>query len=644
MNPKISRHLILCALGILIAAAAAAPLKAAESSAQAAKPAQHMAAKPPCDRECLKGFVDQYLAGLAARDASHLPVANDVKFTENSVPLKLGQGLWGTATALGTYKLYFADPASGDVGFMGVVKEWANPVILCLRLKVKDQKIREAETIVARDWSAAASLDKMGEPNPILDEMIPATEGASRAELVKTANMYFMGLQNNDGKGVYPFTDDCNRIENGTQTTNNPALDKTGTSGSGYPIFSMGCAAQFKAGFFRVVTRIRDRRFLIVDPDRGLVFAFAFFDHAGTVKTVTLTDGTTFPESLRHPLTWELGEVFKIEKGKIRYIQAVLTQAQYGLKPGWGPGTHEASARMTVKETSNDCDRACLNGLMDTYRAAVIEHDPSRLPLTTTARYTENGQDLKVGDGLWGTLTGWGSYKLYVDDPEDGEVGYLGVTDEAGMSGIIAARLKVEHKKISEIEVVITRKETPNGFTRPEGLSDPKPALAGFFEDVPEASRESRKDLITQTDLYFDGIEQGNGSIVPFGKDVIRIENGTQTCPSSFGANANKTPPPSCGAQLDTKIFNYISPISPRRYTVVDRQRGIVFGVFMFNTPGTVAFVDSPGVGKVAESAAAMRPFSEEVAEIFKINDGKIIGILAAMTSLPYGATSAWSQ
>jgi hypothetical protein len=64
----------------------------------------------------------------------------------------------------------------------------------------------------------------------------------------------------------------------------------------------------------------------------------------------------------------------------------------------------------------------------------------------------------------------------------------------------------------------------------------------------------------------------------------------------------------------------------------------------MFNTPGTVSSVDSPGVGKVAESAAAMKPFSEEVAEIFKIEDGKITGILAAMTSLPYGATSGWNQ
>ena len=49
-----------------------------------------------------------------------------------------------------------------------------------------------------------------------------------------------------------------------------------------------------------------------------------------------------------------------------------------------------------------------------------------------------------------------------------------------------------------------------------------------------------------------------------------------------------------------------------------------------------------PGVGKVDESAAALRPFSEEVAEIFKIKDGKIDSIIAVMTGLPFGDTSGW--
>jgi hypothetical protein len=605
------------------------------------------ATESKCDRECLEGFVNHYLSALAARDPSKLSFASDVKFTENTATLKIGEGFWVTANGTGTFKLYFAEPEAGQVGFIGTMREWDNPVIFCLRLKVAGGKIAEVEDFVVRDADAAKKLEAMSR-NPLFVKTVPVAERATRDDLIKTANMYFSGLQNNDGKGVYPFSEDCNRIENGTQTTNNPGLAKAQADNPGFEIMSLGCEAQFKTGYFKIVTHIRDRRWVIVDRERGLAFAFAFFDHAGTVKTITLTDGSTFPATLRHPFTWEIGELFKVENGKIHAIQAVLTQEPYGITSGWEPATpHPTTASTKPSESAAaDCDRKCLNGMVDAYRAALIEHDASHLPLAPNARYTENAQDLKIGDGLWGTLTGWGSYKLYIDDPENGSVAYVGVTDEAGMGGLLVTRLRVVNRKITEIETLITRKETAVSFTRPDGFTDPKvaPRLAGFLEDVPEAERESQKDLIAQTDLYFDGIEKSSGSIVPFAPDVIRVENGTQTCPSTFGALSHNGQPMGCAAGLDSHLFEYIYPIHPRVYNVVDRQRGIVMGSFMFNTSGKVKTVNVPGIGKVDESPAALRPFSEEVDEIFKIKDGKIDSIIAVMTGLPYGDTSGWSD
>lgn len=632
MKMNFVSRLAMCVLGGSLACAIMArPAKAAEIK---------------CDRACLEDVLNNYLAALAARAPSKVPFADNVEFTENTAKLKPGEGFWQTANGQGTFKLYFAEPEYGEVGFIGTMREWDNPVIFCLRLKVSAGKITEVEDFVVRDAGEGKNLETKT-PNPLFSEAVPAAERETREELVKTANMYFSGLQNNDGKGVYPFADDCNRIENGTQTTNNTEIYKTQSSSAGYPIMSLGCLAQFKTGFFKVVTQIRERRWVIVDRERGLAFAFAFFDHAGTVKTITLTNGATFPSNLRHPLTFEIGELFKIEKGKIHAIQAALTQEPYGIPSGWGPTPAHAMAASASKPSesaSSHCDRKCLDGLVDAYRAALIEHDASRLPLASGARYTENAQDLKFTDGLWGTLTGWGSYKLSIDDPEQGEVGFVGVTDEAGMSGLLCTRIRVVNRKITEIEALITRKETAAGFTRPDGFIDPRvaPRIAGFFEDVPESERESRKDLVAQTDLYFDGIEKSSGSIVPFAPDVIRVENGTQTCPSTFGALSKDGQPTSCAAGLDSHIFEYIYPISPRRYTVVDRQRGIVMGNFMFNTSGKVKSVDVPGVGKVEESPAALRPFSEEVAEIFKIKDGKIDSIIAVMTGLPYGDSSGW--
>ena len=125
------------------------------SSAATASPA------PQCDRACLEGFVNQYLGALAARDASKLPFASDVKFTENTAKLTIGEGTWVTFNGEGAFKLYFAEPEAGEVGFIGTMREWDNPVIFCLRLKVADGKIAEVEDFVVRDANAAKGLDAM---------------------------------------------------------------------------------------------------------------------------------------------------------------------------------------------------------------------------------------------------------------------------------------------------------------------------------------------------------------------------------------------------------------------------------------------------------------------------------------------------
>src|SRR5579863_2074842 len=89
--------------------------------ASAAASAQ--SASIPCDRACLEGFVNQYFDTMIARNPYGLPLAPKVKFTENEQAIPLGEGIWGTASALGTYKLYVADPKAGQVGFLGTMRE-----------------------------------------------------------------------------------------------------------------------------------------------------------------------------------------------------------------------------------------------------------------------------------------------------------------------------------------------------------------------------------------------------------------------------------------------------------------------------------------------------------------------------------------
>src|SRR5579864_8114268 len=96
-----------------------------------------IASESPCDRACLEGFVNQYLDAMVARNHYGLPLATKVQFTENEQTIPLGEGIWGTASGLGTYKLYVADPRAGEVGFIGTLRENGTPVAFALRLKIE---------------------------------------------------------------------------------------------------------------------------------------------------------------------------------------------------------------------------------------------------------------------------------------------------------------------------------------------------------------------------------------------------------------------------------------------------------------------------------------------------------------------------
>jgi len=157
---------------------------------------------------------------------------------------------------------------------------------------------------------------------------------------VRVANMYFSGMQLNDGKGTYPFADDCHRIENGGDTTDAKTSRDGGPkpdprTATGYSAM-WTCREQFESGLLHFVMRIRDRRYVAVDEERGVVAAYAFFDHdAGKSRTFTTPSGRTMTAGPLQPWTWEIMEVFKVEDGLLHEIEAVLERAPYGMASGW---------------------------------------------------------------------------------------------------------------------------------------------------------------------------------------------------------------------------------------------------------------------------------------------------------------------
>ena len=300
-----------------------------------------------CGRACLEGLLDRYVDALVARDPARLPLASAVKFTENGQRLELGDGLWHTVTGNGTYKLRLADVDAGQAVFMGTIREAGVATAFVLRLKVVEAKITEIETLVIRNQAAAESLDKIAVPRRTLLEVVPPGDRVSRNQLVMTANMYFSGIELNDGKGVYPFSDACARLENGAVTAGDPASIPGVVVPAAPPDRPRStCLQQFESGVFHYVTRIRDRRFVVVDRERSLAFAFAFFDNAaGDARNVTLTDGRKVVSGSSVPWTWQIAEVFKIERGKIGAVESVLHPVPYGMGSGWSTWEEAMSSR-----------------------------------------------------------------------------------------------------------------------------------------------------------------------------------------------------------------------------------------------------------------------------------------------------------
>ena len=169
----------------------------------------------PCDRACLEAITMRYLEAMVAHDPSRAPLSPNVKYTQDNVPLKIGDALWATASALGTYRHFFADPERGDVGYIGVVYENDIAGILIVRLKVENHVITEAEQFFAHDPHGAAAYEKSGKPNPLWLKPIPPALRQTREALEQAAYMYYEAIAKNDGRGVYAFTDDCERTEDG---------------------------------------------------------------------------------------------------------------------------------------------------------------------------------------------------------------------------------------------------------------------------------------------------------------------------------------------------------------------------------------------------------------------------------------------
>ena len=172
----------------------------------------------------------------------------------------------------------------------------------------------------------------------------------------------------------------------------------------------------------------------------------------------------------------------------------------------------------TYPSTAGPCDRACLEAWIDRYLAALVARDPGWLPIHATHKFTENGQRLRLPDAHWKIMTGKGKYRLFVTDPEAGQVACLATIQEEGRTedgrwSQIALRLKVQNRQITEIETLVVRPQAsmgspskdasaprfPSGAEIYEKMGTPHPV---YLETIPPEERMSREDLVRVANMW----------------------------------------------------------------------------------------------------------------------------------------------
>jgi hypothetical protein len=224
-----------------------------------------------------------------------------------------------------------------------------------------------------------------------------------------------------------------------------------------------------------------------------------------------------------------------------------------------------------------------------------------------------------------------------IADPATLQVAFYGAATENGHGVLFGVRLKHRAQQITEIEQFVVRR----GPAQIGEFDNPMPYESAWTETLPPAERLSRAELQRIANLYFEGIEKSSGDIVPLVPETSRVENGFRTAPRP--AAANGAAPQSIRETFSSGMFGYIREIRPRRFLLVDEERGIVYTMVMFQHPGNVTGLKSFWEKQYKDpTSIIVYPNSMAMTESFRIRGGKITHIVAQMVMLPYRQPTGW--
>jgi hypothetical protein len=256
-----------------------------------------------CDTACVAANSRAVMAAYPVRGQwLSLPWAERVAYAENSVGIRINEGIWQGVTAIDANPLIVADAQTGKGVWIGRIEEHGQPAWAAITVSSAGPRIEGIDALIRRKEYGAP----YAEPSPMdgdiqrFPSQIPAARRTSRAAMIAGVEAFQAAMTGDRAPAV--LAENCQWVVNGEDVG--------------------ACAPAFGSAPLAAISQIRDREVLAVDPTRGLVVSRLFED----LPAAGGAEGT-------YPKTYQVVAVFRFVEGKIERVDAFTSELPFGMKP-----------------------------------------------------------------------------------------------------------------------------------------------------------------------------------------------------------------------------------------------------------------------------------------------------------------------
>jgi hypothetical protein len=265
----------------------------AEPPVEAPQPAE-------CDTACVEANTRAVMAAYPVRGQwASLPWADRVGYAENSVGIRVNEGIWQGVTAVDASPLVIADAQTGKGVWIGRIEEHGQPSWAAITVTSNGRRISDIDALIRRKEYGAPYVEPAAAPS---FDLVPQNRRTPRAAMIAGADAFYAAMNAHDGKAPAGLADTCKWLVNGQDVG--------------------ACAPPFAGPVLAGIKQVRDREVLAVDEARGLVVYRAFEDLPASAGR----EGS-------YPLTYQVIELFRFVDGKIERVEAFTSELPYGMRP-----------------------------------------------------------------------------------------------------------------------------------------------------------------------------------------------------------------------------------------------------------------------------------------------------------------------